>query len=599
MQNMERERSEEREEISLDFKCERILSSVEKSSASDPAFIQNIFMDEKLEIESNIASPTPEKTMQPPRSKNKGNALPMRVVRRISGVLQDADASTCVADENAGEKDEEDASISESSHKTIQDLQKSEEKKLPDKWVTQGQLLLYEMIADFFDRMESSTRLLGLRKKLTSFENICAQVEVMTKRKFLHSHVAQLKYLFPEAIQIEKILTHDERTLCMKPDMKITLVADALEGQLGQSTTSLGKAFRQRLLEFIKSHPEGGDIPEAILPEPFSPRDNTLLVPLPMGSSEKLHQPTSIDSECLTNPSHFPTNFYRLLSQKIIPETEKTPLLACPIPVISETTNKENLHCETHVKMEVSSVSAPDNAKYPLKVISLPGHSGSLFARSTPSKPGSAPKKLMTETPPLSTPKRSMQTPDDYSSREAAVSGHSARRRALIFSSPTEFETNDSDTRSIMTEENRLINNFGVETATTGRIQVEEKSTSLLQEMVKENLGGLAKDCKMSKTGSAKRQEMLSCLPGLFNTICMILSSSHCLSITKQELIHKILWHDYDVTDSGEIEEQLKLLEELVPDWICGKMETSGDLLYCIRKPSDPDAVLSRLVEAA
>lgn len=68
-----------------------------------------------------------------------------------------------------------------------------------------------------------------------------------------------MKYAYPEAIQVEKILIHDQSTLCMIPDMKVTLVQDAVGCHLdfGQSvSTALCEAFRGRLLDFIKHHPE-------------------------------------------------------------------------------------------------------------------------------------------------------------------------------------------------------------------------------------------------------------------------------------------------------------------------------------------------------
>ena len=73
------------------------------------------------------------------------------------------------------------------------------------------------------------------------------------------SHLAQMKYAFPEAIQIEKILVHDERSLCMIPEMKVTLVQDVVGCPLipNQSVSmALCKAFRARLLDFLKTHPK-------------------------------------------------------------------------------------------------------------------------------------------------------------------------------------------------------------------------------------------------------------------------------------------------------------------------------------------------------
>jgi chromatin licensing and DNA replication factor 1 len=40
----------------------------------------------------------------------------------------------------------------------------------------------HKVLLNLFNRMESSIRLLHLRKKVTTFKNIATQVEVLTKR---------------------------------------------------------------------------------------------------------------------------------------------------------------------------------------------------------------------------------------------------------------------------------------------------------------------------------------------------------------------------------------------------------------------------------
>lgn len=79
-------------------------------------------------------------------------------------------------------------------------------------------------------------------------------------RRFTCSHLAQLKFILPEAIEIKKILKHDERSWCMKPDLYITLNANAVDNsekwKSNSSSVLLRKIFRSRLLDFFKSHPE-------------------------------------------------------------------------------------------------------------------------------------------------------------------------------------------------------------------------------------------------------------------------------------------------------------------------------------------------------
>jgi chromatin licensing and DNA replication factor 1 len=75
-------------------------------------------------------------------------------------------------------------------------------------------------------------------------------------RKFLYSHLAQMKHLFPEAIQIKKILLHDEKSLCMYPDIEIALVMDVVECKNPDQPPSmtLCEAFYSKLLGFLDAH---------------------------------------------------------------------------------------------------------------------------------------------------------------------------------------------------------------------------------------------------------------------------------------------------------------------------------------------------------
>jgi chromatin licensing and DNA replication factor 1 len=79
-------------------------------------------------------------------------------------------------------------------------------------------------------------------------------------RRFTHNHLAQLKFILPEAIDIKKILMFDERTSCMKPDLHVTINPDAVEFDAKLKSESgnmcLRKLFRERLKDFWKSHPE-------------------------------------------------------------------------------------------------------------------------------------------------------------------------------------------------------------------------------------------------------------------------------------------------------------------------------------------------------
>ena len=73
--------------------------------------------------------------------------------------------------------------------------------------------------------------------------------------------MAQLKYIMPEAIEIKRVLRFDEQTCCMKPDLHITVNADAIQGDDSKLKSEsekiyLRKVFRSRLVKFYRDHPQ-------------------------------------------------------------------------------------------------------------------------------------------------------------------------------------------------------------------------------------------------------------------------------------------------------------------------------------------------------
>ncbi|CAI9766858.1 unnamed protein product [Fraxinus pennsylvanica] len=94
------------------------------------------------------------------------------------------------------------------------------------------------------------------------------------------------------------------------------------------------------------------------------------------------------------------------------------------------------------------------------------------------------------------------------------------------------------------------------------------------------------------------RRKMIVCLPKFFDTVYFFFQSIKRSVITKEELMHKIIAGHKAVVDRREIEEQLRLLQELVPEWIYEKAASSGDLLLCVNKISSPELIRTRLAEA-
>ncbi|XP_044952439.1 CDT1-like protein b isoform X2 [Hordeum vulgare subsp. vulgare] len=64
----------------------------------------------------------------------------------------------------------------------------------------------YEILCEFFNCFESSTRLLRMKGSKATFPNICASIRNLAERRFTYGHLAQLKYIMPEAMMLAFIL---------------------------------------------------------------------------------------------------------------------------------------------------------------------------------------------------------------------------------------------------------------------------------------------------------------------------------------------------------------------------------------------------------
>ncbi|KAK9282659.1 hypothetical protein L1049_010879 [Liquidambar formosana] len=490
--------------------------------------------------------------------------------------------------------------------------------KLPEK---------YEMLATFFNSLDCSIRLLQLKGSTSSFSNICPKVEALTNRRFSHSHLAQLKFILPEAIAIKKILTLDERTSCMKPDLHVTLKAHAVEcdGKMkfGSGNLHMRKVFCSRLLDFFNAHLEGDEIPEETLPEPFSQSKHDLHSNTIKASNSPLPIETSTDALLEQQPvvaSHFSPNFQRHFSQKVSnheeentrqkPSEDSLQPIVLPVPELclnKSFSNKEAIACAAPLPIKFSSktstsetfeavkispscvvssrlpatpskeINSSKNEKYsPIEISSIQG---------TPAKFTSTPAKLMTVTPALQSTKRCYMSPDDDSNRlPIKLARRTLCTRSLKFDNPVKNAKVEDEVKETGCS---LINSgiFGI--LPENLLQsIREKERKAMEEQ----------DPAISQVKS--RQQIIASLPKLFNTIHFLFQSTKRSVITKGELIYKIIVNDCDVVDKREVEEQLVVLQELIPEWIFEKLAFSGDFLVCINKTSSPESIHARLAEA-
>ncbi|KAJ8749915.1 hypothetical protein K2173_013830 [Erythroxylum novogranatense] len=484
---------------------------------------------------------------------------------------------------------------------------------------------------ELFDAMTCSLRLLGLRKKLPTFHNVFTQVEVLTKRKFSYRHLAQLKFILPEAIQVDKILVHDMKTLCMTEDVTIILLFDVVQGHHEHSDfIALREVLSTKLINHFTQHPEACDIPEAILPEllklnkypalvetagnlpeagfpqPFKQISQTVVPEEVLPDSYLKCPPDTVTSELLTKSFHLNPSFRRHFSQKDInAEKDKTELLPSSLPLsptkFSNLDDEDSkavstiesgglnakLYSDTDVDITLkqakgsygTSTKSASLDSIPVHPVSPQCCPSSMHSPSLQSKVAVSANSLIIETPAQSTPKRAM--PNSEGKHEAMASQkhssiHKPAKRTLNFSCLKD----DDDS-----EGNKLLHH---DTPMT-----PGGSSSWLQK-VEESLGWITKDQNMSRSNSTDGQ-ISGCLPDLVSLVHHIFQSVNYSPITKEELVYKITINSLDYVETREVEEQIEILEQLVPDWICRKLAPGGDALYNIKTMMDLDSIQARL----
>ncbi|XP_057966065.1 CDT1-like protein a, chloroplastic isoform X2 [Malania oleifera] len=563
------------------------------------------------------SSKTPEKPSNPPRrsgrARNRGIALSVKDVKEVAKSLCESSRDRSILPDNIS-SGQSNSSAPRKQIKSSVCKSKSVDRpmKLPEK---------YEMLGEFFDSMDSSIRLLRMKGSMSTFTNICRKVECLTDRRFSYGHLAQLKFILPEAIGIKKILMLDEQTKCMKPDLHITLNADAIENEenlkLHSGNLQLRKVFRSRLLDFCKAHPEGDDVPEEMLPEPFNQSKHDAHLSTRVDSKTPGLPGTLSDAQAEQLPgvaSHLSQSFCKKFSKIFSSNeaenmheklTKSSSRLSVPDCFFNNPYSEEAISSSvpSNVKLSklatskkclatgVSSSPLPQShllATPSKEMTSARNEDGSSTQtgdiQGTPAELVSTPAKLMTVTPAMQPPKRSYMSPDDSSTSSPKKL---VRRppRSLKFDTPVKrTKVNDQE------------NSMG------GGLSVDSDILDILPENLVQSLREKERKALEEQdpaiSQAKRRREMIACLPTLFNMIHFLFQSIKRSVITKEELIHKIIASHCNIADRREVEDQLKLLQELVPDWIYEKLAASGDCLLCINKGSNPELIRTRLTEA-
>ncbi|CAN0898365.1 CDT1-like protein a, chloroplastic [Linum grandiflorum] len=423
--------------------------------------------------------------------------------------------------------------------------------KLPEK---------YEMLIEFFNCLDSSIRLLRTKRSSSTFPNIFRIIESLTSRRFSHRNLAQLKYILPEAIEIKKVMNLDERTSCMKPDLHVSINADAIEFDEGTKSSkglSLRNVFRKRLEKFCESHPEGDEVPEEMLPEPFNYVKSDMVLEKPRCDPSAVVNGGDSENEALemvrpAAASHHSSSFRRSFSKKGNLGGKLVENASFPQPVLPVASDGETgSPAQSPAKVKEEDTSSLQST--PVK------EEDTSSLQSTPAKIVLSPTKLMSVTPAQCKQKRSLAT------MTAPDGGANSQPNKLV---------------------RRLADNYDDDLPESLLESIREKQRKADEE----------KDPAISQ--AKRRRKMIASSPKLFNTVHFLFQSINRSVITKEELIHKIIAGQSDIADRRETEERLNLLEELLPEWISEKKALSGDLLCCINKTASVEAMRERLKTA-
>ncbi|KAG5514563.1 hypothetical protein RHGRI_035835 [Rhododendron griersonianum] len=590
------------------FKSKKILHS---SSSQKPSPSEEITTKPVASNRSPWSAQTPEKPAgHPRRARNRRAAFSVKEVREEASKLNASEQDRIRRSDPVGSSGQQIGSGSGKPKKEVDGPV-----KLPEK---------YEILGKFFDSLDSSIRLLRLKGSMSTFTNISPKVEFLTDRRFSYAHLAQLKFILPEVIEMKKVLVHDERTSCMKPDLHIAMNVDAIknEGKMKSASGNsyMRKIFHSRLLDFFKAHPEG-EVPEENLPEPFNKSKLVMHTGTSNASIPSLIGETStgvLPEQQPAAATHLSHIFRKHFSQKVSryatanSDQEKGTVAPQPsaLPVskldVDQSSNEGRISASSAPSISkfslkpstsdkcsslgASQASVPLSYPHttPLKKRDLDNEAssvGTATIQGTPAKLVSTPVKLMSATPALRPPKRSYLSPDDYTTTsQNKLIRRPLRNRSLKFDSP-------GKNAEVKDEVNHV-----------GGLSVDDDVFDILPENLlksikeKERKALEEKDPAISQ--AKRRQKMIASLPKLFDMIRFLFQSIKRSVVTKEEFMHQMVANHLDIVDRREVEEQLKLLQELAPEWIYEKLASSGDLLICINKMFSLDLMRARLVEA-
>ncbi|CAM8962019.1 unnamed protein product [Rhodiola kirilowii] len=545
------------------------------------------------------SSKTPEKPMQQ-RGRNRGVALSVKDVRRVAKGLRESDPDQARLGSGIRSTKRQIFSSPERKSKSVDVDTVGSSSKLPEK---------YEMLCETFHSLDCVVRLMRMKGATPVFSNVCSKVEQLTDRRFTHGQLAQVKFILPEVMVLKKVSTLDEATSCMKNDIHISFDLDSIKAdgkvKAGTGKLQLSKIFRARLLEFYKSHSKDSEIPEGPLPEPFGrPCEGSSLYTCDHASTQEVSEPVAEHLlEEKKTASHFSHSFKKRLSQRTGSQEEaqtnmsdqrvaKSRLSRCTFDVeIDDHVAPSQMQSSVEVPLcgsDTAFVAAPCSSSSsllatPCKQTFSPVNRYSI--EKTPSKHESISATPMTATPVPLTPRRSLMSPDDDSNKTSnKLVRRALRIRSLKFDTLNDVEAEDD-----------IVKQASCSSIKSELVDILDED--LLQSiMEKEMKAREENDPAISQ--AKRRRDMIAGLPKLFNMVHFYFRSIKRSVVTKEELLHNMIASHSDFLDRREVEERLKLLQELAPEYITESVALSGDCLLRVNKASNAESIRARLAEA-
>ncbi|KAL3697504.1 hypothetical protein R1sor_011580 [Riccia sorocarpa] len=145
-----------------------------------------------------------------------------------------------------------------------------------------------KLLETFYEGLEAAVSLLSSRRQMCTLKTVCKTVEQISKRRFLRCHLAQLKFLFPEVLELDYVRVPEQDSRRDVWDLRITLrsysssphpstgsplkkgasaTASPSRGERNAQTLTRRREFHSRLLKYAGSHGEDVDVPQGSLPE--------------------------------------------------------------------------------------------------------------------------------------------------------------------------------------------------------------------------------------------------------------------------------------------------------------------------------------------